>query len=64
MANNEHTHLIRVDVRYALWPGDGVFCTRVSGPIFEQPFFQLVDQDGRTHELQPLELGMPTRPPR
>lgn len=41
MADEHAQFTIRVDVCYALWPGDGVFCTRISGPVFAQPLFQL-----------------------
>jgi hypothetical protein len=52
-------------VSYALWPGDGVFCTRVAGPVFAEPLYQLVDSEGRMHELRPHRVGeVPARPPR
>lgn len=61
---NEHTVWVRVDVRYALWPGDGVFCTRISSAVFKVDLFQLVDRDGKLSELRPYRVGMPTRPRR
>jgi hypothetical protein len=61
---NEETVWVRVDVAYALWPGDGVFCTRISGEVFKQPLFQLHDREGRVHELRPYRLGMPVEPRR
>lgn len=65
MADEQHIFTVRVDVRYALWPGDGVFCTRVAGPVFAEPLYQLVDSEGRMHELRPYRVGeVPARPPR
>lgn len=63
MANEEKVW-VRVDVRYALWPGDGVFCTKVSGSPFREPLFQLTHREGRVSELRPYRLGMPLWEPR
>lgn len=53
-----------VHVTHALWPGDGVFCTKISSVAFQQDLFQLVDRDGRVSELRPYRIGMPARRPR
>lgn len=55
---------LEVEVTYALWPGDGVFCMKISSSAFHSDLFQLVDHDGRVSELRPYRIGMPTRRPR
>jgi len=54
---SEHAYTVRVDVRYALWPGGAALCTRISGAVFRQDLFQLIDAEGRPHELRPYRVG-------
>lgn len=61
---DEQTVWIRVDVRYALWPGDGMSCVKIDGAPFKAPLFQIHDREGRVHELRPYRLGMFGRWPR
>jgi hypothetical protein len=51
-------YTIRVEVDHALWPGGGVFCTRLVAPsIFPHDLFYLTDHEGRVSELRPYRFG-------
>lgn len=50
---------VSVKIDHALWPGDGVFCTRISSAVFKEDLLQLVDRDGKLSEIRPYRIGMP-----
>ncbi len=58
MADSDRTARVIVRCSYALWPGDGVFCGRVSSAVFTHDQMYLVDRNDRVSELRPYRFGM------
>jgi len=58
MTDEQQHFTIKADVSYALWPGDGNFCARVSAQPVIADLFYLVDREGRYSELRPYRYGM------
>lgn len=58
MTDDRQQPAIEVEVRHALWPGDGQFITRVSSAPFPHDLFYLTDSRDRVSELRPYRLGM------
>jgi hypothetical protein len=58
MTDQQHADFtIKADVSYALWPGDGNFCARLSAAPFVADLFWIVDRGGRVSELRPYRFG-------